>query len=115
MISEETMAVRQDKKIIHQRLVERLVSGDGKASAVDRLRAFNNADVPVSIEKLLREVSTGTGHVTDDEINRAKLAGFTEDQIFELVICAAVGAATRQYEMGLSALAHIRSKEDGAF
>ena len=32
-------------------------------------------------------------------------AGFTEDQLFELVICAAVGQSTRQYEAGLAALA----------
>ena len=32
-------------------------------------------------------------------------AGFTDDQLFELVICAAVGQSTRQYEAGLAALA----------
>ena len=34
-----------------------------------------------------------------------KESGLTEDQIFELVVCAAVGQATRQYESALEALA----------
>ena len=35
----------------------------------------------------------------------ATQAGFTDDQLFELVICAAVGQSTRQYEAALTALA----------
>jgi hypothetical protein len=108
------MAVHQDQKLIHEGLVKRLVSGDGKASPEDRVRAFNNADLPEPLETLLAEVATGSGHVSDDDIDRAKMAGFTEDQIFELVICAAVGAATRQYESGLTALAQARSNGQGA-
>jgi predicted metal-dependent phosphotriesterase family hydrolase len=103
------MAVDQDRKFIHERLVKRLVSGDGTTSPEDRVRAFNHADLTEPLEMLLAEVATGAGHVTDEAIDRAKMAGFTEDQIFELVVCAAVGAATRQYESGLTALAHTRS------
>jgi hypothetical protein len=32
-------------------------------------------------------------------------SGCTEDQVFELVICAAVGQSARLYEAGLAALA----------
>jgi len=106
------MAVHQNKKVVHEDLVKRLVSGDGMTSSEDRVRAFNNADLPAPLE-LLTEVATGAGHVTDGDIHRAKMAGFTEDQIFELVVCAAVGAATRQYESGLTALAHTRSNRQG--
>jgi hypothetical protein len=35
----------------------------------------------------------------------AKASGFSEDQLFELVICAAVGQSARLYEAGLAALA----------
>jgi hypothetical protein len=107
------MAIRQDKKVIHEGLVKRLISGDGKTSPEDRIRAFNNADLPEPLERLLAEVVNGAGHVTDDDIDRAKTAGFSEDQIFELVVCAAVGNATRQYEIGLNALADIRSHHQG--
>jgi len=37
-----------------------------------------------------------------------------EDQLFELIICAAVGQASRQYEAGLAALAEAK-KEGGSY
>jgi hypothetical protein len=107
------MTVHKNMKVIHEGLVKQLVSGDGKTTPEDRVLAFNHADLPEPLETLLAEVATGAGHVTEDDIDRVKMAGFTEDQIFELVVCAAVGAATRQYEIGLAALGHTRSNEQG--
>jgi hypothetical protein len=34
-------------------------------------------------------------------------SGLGEDQIFELVVCAAIGQATRQYQSALGALAGV--------
>jgi alkylhydroperoxidase/carboxymuconolactone decarboxylase family protein YurZ len=34
-----------------------------------------------------------------------KESGLSEDEVFELVVCAAVGQAARQYESALAALA----------
>jgi hypothetical protein len=33
-----------------------------------------------------------------------RAAGHSEDEIFEIVLCAAIGQATRQYQAGLAAL-----------
>jgi hypothetical protein len=33
-----------------------------------------------------------------------RAAGLSEDQIFEIALCAAIGQATRQYESALAAL-----------
>jgi hypothetical protein len=107
------LGAQKDRKIIHERLVRRLLSGEATTSPQDRVGAFNRAVVPEPLERLLAEVASGRAHVADDDITLAKTAGFTEDQIFELVICAAVGAATRQYEQGLAALARARSNGQG--
>jgi alkylhydroperoxidase/carboxymuconolactone decarboxylase family protein YurZ len=40
-----------------------------------------------------------------------RASGLTEDEVFELVVCAAVGQATRQYEAALAALQD--ASEDG--
>ena len=53
---------------------------------------------------LLDKVATRPAQVTDADFATAMDAGFTDDQLFELVICAAVGQSTRQYEAGLAAL-----------
>jgi len=43
--------------------------------------------------------------MTDEDIAAVRAAGLSEDQIFEIVICAAIGQASRQYTSALAALA----------
>ena len=40
--------------------------------------------------------------MTDEDVAAARAAGFSEDQIFELMVCAAVGAADRQYDSAMA-------------
>lgn len=93
------------KRVAHRALVDRVLTGEGTASAADRARAFGNADVPPPLQTLIGKVATTPTLVTDADFAAAKAAGFSEDQLFELVVCAAVGQSTRQYEAGLAALA----------
>ena len=50
--------------------------------------------------------------VTDADFAAARAAGFSEDQLFELVICAAVGQSARLYDTGLAALADAVGEEE---
>jgi hypothetical protein len=95
----------EDKRSIHQLLVNRILRGPGRAPADQRARAFDNAELPEPLRLLLDKVATKSAQVTDADFATAREAGFTDDQLFELVICAAVGQSTRQYEVGLAALA----------
>ncbi len=99
------MPAEDKKRSIHHLLVNRIRQGPGRAPADQRARAFDNAAVPESLRGLVDKVATKPAQVTDADFATAMEAGFTDDQLFELVICAAVGEATRQYEAGLSALA----------
>jgi hypothetical protein len=99
------MPAEDAKQSIHRLLVNRIRQGLGHAPADQRARAFDNAALPEPIRPLLDKVATASAQVTDADFARAGQAGFTDDQLFELVICAAVGQATRQYEAGLAALA----------
>ena len=93
------------KQAAHRALVDRVLNGDGKASPELRARAFGNAEVPTPLQALIGKVATRPAQVTDADVAAAKASGFTEDQIFELVIAAAVGRSARLYEAGLAALA----------
>jgi alkylhydroperoxidase family enzyme len=42
--------------------------------------------------------------VTDADIGTLRRASLSEDQIYEIVVCAAIGQATRQYQNALAAL-----------
>jgi alkylhydroperoxidase family enzyme len=63
---------------------------------------------------LLGKVARTPTQVTDADFAAARAAGFSEDELFELVICAAVGQAARLYDAGLAALAvAVAGQEDG--
>jgi len=57
------------------------------------------------LDTLIGKVATRPAQVTHADFDAAKAAGFSEDQLFELVIAAAVGQSARQYEAALAALA----------
>ncbi|WP_228001647.1 hypothetical protein [Nocardia australiensis] len=105
------IAHEDNKRAAHRAVVDRLLNGNGRAPADLRARAFRNADVPAPLDALIDTVATRPTQVTDTDFAAAKAAGFSEDQLFELVISAAVGQSTRLYEAGLTALAEATGSE----
>lgn len=99
------MAGEGKTRSIHQLLVNRIRQGPGQAPADQRNRAFDNTALPEPLRPLLEKVATQSTQVTDADFATALAAGFSGEELFELVVCAAVGESTRQYEAGLAALA----------
>ncbi len=99
------MPTEDAKRSLHRLLVDRILRGPGQAPADQRAAAFDDAGLPDPLRPLLDKVASRSAEVTDADFAAATQAGFSDDQLFELVICAAVGQATRQYEAGLTALA----------
>lgn len=100
-----------DAKRLQKQQINRILQGDGKASIPQRHAAFNNAGLSKPLSILIDKVARFSYKVTDDDIKAAKETGLTEDQIFELVICAATGQASRQYDAGMTALDAAIKKE----
>jgi len=86
-------------------IVARILEGDGKASREQRKAAFDNAGLSDPLRTLIEKVAKNARTVTDQDVASVRAAGLSEDQIFELVVCGAVGQAVRQNERGLAALA----------
>jgi len=85
-------------------LVARILDGDGRASSGQRRAAFDNAGLGEPPRTLIDKVAREAHAITDQDIASAKEAGLSEDQIFELAVCAAIGQATRQYDTAVAAL-----------
>jgi alkylhydroperoxidase family enzyme len=85
-------------------LLRRVLEGDGTASTLERRCAFNNTDLTEPLRQLVNKVAVNSSAVSDEDIDRARQAGLSENQIFEMVVCAAIGQATRQYEGAKAAL-----------
>jgi hypothetical protein len=85
-------------------LVAPILEGKGRASPALRRAAFDNAGLAEPIATLVEKVAKRAKAVSDEDITRVRAAGLDEDQIFEIVVCAAVGQAMRQHEGALAAL-----------
>jgi hypothetical protein len=94
-----------DKQALVRAVVQRILTGPRMASAELRAKAFANSDLPEPLATLVDRVSKRSFQVTDADFAAGVAAGFTEDQLFEVVICAAVGESSRMYQAGLQALA----------
>ena len=62
------------------------------------------AEVPADLEAYLTKVALYAYKTTDDDFDRLTEAGYSEDEIFELTLCAALGAGLARLERGLTAL-----------
>ena len=99
--------VRQAQRM----LVRRILEGDGRASASERRAAFNNTGLAEPVGTLVDRVAKQAYKVTDEDIEAARESGLSEDQIFEIVICAAIGQSARLYDTAFAALEAARGKE----
>jgi hypothetical protein len=85
-------------------LLARILEGAGKTTRNERRAAFGNATLAPPLSVLIDKVVRRAHEVSDADIAAVRASGLGEDQIFETVVCAAVGEASRQYETALAAL-----------
>ncbi len=89
---------------LRQAIISRVLDGDAKTSPALRRGAFDNEGLEPPLYTLVEKVAMRANEVTDDDIAAARTCGFSEDEIFEIVVCAAIGQATRQHDAALAAL-----------
>jgi alkylhydroperoxidase family enzyme len=87
-----------------EELRRRLLERPGSLDPAVRQAAAKGTDLP---EELARYVATVRRHaykVTDGDVQALLDAGYSEDQVFELTVAAAYGAARDRLEAGLDAI-----------
>ena len=85
---------------LRKQVIEKALHGPGTTSGDARRSAFDNQDAGPLVDKVAKTAWL----VTDEDIAAAKQSGLSEDAIFELVVCAALGHSTRQLDAALAAL-----------
>ncbi len=98
------------KRAMYQALVDNILHAAAKTSPQQRAQAFHNANLPPDVRTLIDKVVTRPTEITDADF--AAASSHTEDQLFELVISAAVGRSARLYDAGLAALAEATGDEE---
>lgn len=87
--------------------IERALHGPGNLRGDARRAAYENTEgggLPGAGRALVEKVAQHAWKVTDADVEAAQRAGMTDDEIFELVVCASYGEATRQLDAALAAL-----------
>lgn len=85
-------------------LMKQILEGAGHASSSLRQAAFDNSGLAEPLDTLVDKVARYPSRITDQDIDAAKASGLSEDQIFEILVCAAIGQAARQYDAASAAL-----------
>ncbi len=101
-----------DIRKLQRELVARVLGRGGKAPPALRRSAYDNAGLDEPVRTLVDKVAHRAHRVTDEDIAAVRTAGLSEDQVFEVVVCAAVGQAHRQHTGALAALAEALRTHD---
>ena len=89
--------------------VRRMVlEGDGLLEGSIRRAAFDSGTVPPSLETYVTKVRTCAYKVTDDDVAALRSAGWSEEQIFELTVATALGAALARHDRARAAMTEVR-------
>jgi hypothetical protein len=95
-------------------LTTRILEGAGKAPPAQRRAAFENAGLTEPLRTLIDKVAHHAHKIVDADIAAVRQSGLGEDEIFELVVCAAIGQASRQYDTAMAALEAVMERRGNA-
>jgi len=85
-------------------LDRRLLERPGNLAPDVRRAAASGQDVPADLSLYVEKVRRHAYRVTDEDVAGLRAHGYTEDQIFELTVAAAYGAARQRLDAGLAAM-----------
>jgi alkylhydroperoxidase family enzyme len=89
-----------------RKLVEGLLGGEGRVPKDVRRAAFDGdtAALPDALRPWVGKTAEHAHRIVDRDLDALRAAGYDEDQIFEITLCAATGAGFERLQRGLAAL-----------
>jgi hypothetical protein len=89
---------------LRDEVLESVLRSDGESDpAVRSAAAAQDAGVPAELKALVDKVHRHAYKVTDDDVERVQ-AKYGDDQMFEIIVSAALGASRKRLLAGLAAL-----------
>jgi alkylhydroperoxidase family enzyme len=85
-------------------LREAVFDGAGAAGAALRRAAGTGAGLSDPWAAYVAKVRDASYRITDDDVAALKAVGCTEEEIFEMTVAAATGAALHRLDLGLRAM-----------
>ena len=88
---------------LRDRVFNSVLTGPGVSDAALRRTVAEGAGVPADLEPLIDKIHRHAYKVTDDDVARLQTK-YGDDQMFEIVVSAALGASRKRLLAGLMAL-----------
>lgn len=88
---------------LRDEVLESVLNGPGESDTALRNAAAAGSGVPADLQTLIDKIHRHAYKVTDEDIARAQ-AKYGDDQMFEIVVSAALGASRQRLMAGLKAL-----------
>ena len=88
---------------LRDRVLEGVLQGAGESDPALRRAAAEGRGVPADLQALVEKIHRHAYKVTDDDIERLQ-AKYGDDQLFEIVVSAALGASRQRLLAGLEVL-----------
>ena len=109
------MSLKTSPPIKVQKAVEALLNNSGSCAPALRQAVEAHAarlsggdrdapKIPEALVTYVDKVTLRAYEVTDQDVQQLKDAGYSEDAIFEITLCASVGASLARLERGMQAL-----------
>ena len=88
---------------LRNNVIKRVLDGAGVAAPSQRRVAFEGKGAAPELQALIDKVEAHAYKVTDDDLRQLQ-AKYSDDELFEIIVSAALGASERRLLAGLEAL-----------
>jgi alkylhydroperoxidase family enzyme len=88
---------------LRDRVLQTVLEGSGESDPAIRRASAKGAGVPADLETLVNKIHHHPYRVTDEDVADLQ-PKYGDDQLFEIIVSAALGAARQRLDAGLRAL-----------
>jgi hypothetical protein len=88
---------------LHDQVLETVLRGPGLSEPTLRAAAADGGSVPPDLKTLVDKIQQNAYKVTDEDVARLS-AKRSEDEMFEIIVSTALGAAEKRLRLALSVL-----------
>lgn len=89
--------------VLREQLLREVLQGPGESAPAVRQAAAANAGLPQELQPLVRKIHAHAYQVTDEDVARVQ-ADHGDDETFEIIVSAALGASRHRLRAGIAAL-----------
>ena len=95
--------IRDPHAVLRDRVLDSVLRGPGESDPALRVSVADRNNIPDDLRDLIEKIHRHAYKVTDEDIALLQTK-YSDDQLFELVVSAALGASRERLLAGLDAL-----------